>query len=139
MPTDLGERRRFRRYVPAPEQALSRVRLRTGQPLDVLNISAAGILVESATRLLPDAHVDVHVASVHGRVLVRARVLRCAVSRLSAEEVHYRGAMAFEGVLDLAREGDFLPDGSTGGGALSGVAYPSPGVVDPRREGELLG
>jgi hypothetical protein len=35
------------------------------------------------------------VTATHGRTLVRALVVRCAVWRLTAEEVRYRGALAF--------------------------------------------
>jgi hypothetical protein len=91
----------MRRWVPGPTEALSRVRLRAGRELLVINISASGALVEGPTRLLPGTNVDVHVTAAQGRVLVRARVIRCGVWTVSADVVQYRGALAFNTLLDL--------------------------------------
>ena len=101
MPIEVGERRRGSRRTPGPTEALSRVRLRAGRELGVINVSITGALVEGATRLLPGTHVDVHVTSVQGRVLVRARVVRCAVWSVTADVVSYRGALAFNAPVDL--------------------------------------
>jgi PilZ domain-containing protein len=101
MPTDLGERRRAARRVPSPVEALSRLRLRAGRELAVIDISSNGALVESTTRLLPGTHVDVHVTAAHGRILVRARVVRCAVWMVTPQVVQYRGALAFTSPVDL--------------------------------------
>jgi hypothetical protein len=101
MPTDFVERRRATRQIPDPTQALSRVRLRTGRELVVIDVSSLGALVEGATRLLPGTHVDVHITATQGRILVRARVVRCAVWGLAADVVLYRGALAFGMLLDL--------------------------------------
>ena len=57
--------------------------------------------VEGAARLLPGTHVDVHVTSVQGRVLVRARVVRCAVWSVTADVITYCGALAFNAPVDL--------------------------------------
>ena len=101
MPIDVGERRRYGRWTPGPTEALSRVRLRAGRELSVINVSIAGALVEGATRLLPGTHVDVHVTSAQGRVLVRARVVRCVVWTVTADVITYRGALAFNAPVDL--------------------------------------
>jgi hypothetical protein len=101
MPIEPGERRRGSRGIPNPLEALSRVRLRAGRELAVVNISSSGALVEGTTRLLPGTHVDVHVMATQGRVLVRARVMRCAVWTVTAEIIQYRGALAFSEMVDL--------------------------------------
>ena len=101
MSTDGPERRRAARHMPSPTQALSRVRLRTGRELAVIDASPLGVLVEGATRLLPGTHVEVHVIGAQGRILVRARVVRCAVWSLTADCVQYRGALAFGVLIDL--------------------------------------
>jgi hypothetical protein len=75
--------------------------LRAGRELVVVNLSAGGALVESTTRLLPGTHVEVHVTGAHGRVLVRARVVRCSVWTVTADVVTYRGALAFSTPVDL--------------------------------------
>ena len=75
--------------------------MRAGRELAVIDVSAVGALVEGTTRLLPGTHVDVHVTAAQGRVLVRARVVRCAVWAVSADVVQYRGALAFNSPIDL--------------------------------------
>lgn len=95
------DRRRTARRTPLPEEPISRVRLRTGRELSVLNVSNTGVLVEGSVRLLPGTHVDVHVITSEGRVLVRSRVARCFVAALQADAVTYRGALAFERLVDI--------------------------------------
>lgn len=94
------ERRRLPRRTPEPGETLSRVRLRGGRELVVNNISPNGALIEGESRLLPGTHVDVHVTTRRGRVLVRARVLRAAVWRVSADSVCYQAAIAFDGTVE---------------------------------------
>jgi hypothetical protein len=90
------ERRRLPRRTPEPGETLSRVRLRGGRELVVNNISPDGALIEGESRLLPGTHVDVHVTTRRGRLLVRARVLRASVWRVSADSVCYQVAISFE-------------------------------------------
>jgi hypothetical protein len=89
------------RRTPACTEALSRVRLRAGRELAVVNVSPLGALVEGETRLLPGTNVDVHVTAAQGRVLVRARVVRCAVWCVTSDVVLYRGALAFSVAVEL--------------------------------------
>lgn len=84
------------RRVPAEEEPLSRVRLRNGRELVVVNVSNSGALVQSASRLLPGIHVEVHVATWDGRVLARSRVIRAYVCALQADAIWYHGAPAFD-------------------------------------------
>ena len=67
MPPDDSERRRAVRRTPQPDEALSRVRLRTGRELSVVDISAHGTLLEGVTRLLPNTHTDIHIVTRNGR------------------------------------------------------------------------
>jgi hypothetical protein len=97
----MEERRRFTRWAPASTEALSRVRLRAGRELAVVNISSSGALLDGLARLLPGTNVDVHVTAAQGRVLVRARVIRCAVWQVTADVIFYRGALAFSADVDL--------------------------------------
>jgi hypothetical protein len=78
------------------------MRLRTGRDLTVLDVSSGGALVQGEARLLPGTHVDVHVITLAGRVLVRSRVLRAFVARLSRDRVEYQGALAFERQVDVS-------------------------------------
>lgn len=70
--------------------------------MGVVNISPGGALLEGEARLLPGTHIDVHVTTRDGRVLVRARVMRAWVSHLSAASIRYRQALAFETAIDLS-------------------------------------
>lgn len=89
------------RRAPAITEALSRIRLRAGRELSVINVSSLGALVEGAARLLPGTNVDVHITAAQGRILVRARVMRYAVWKVTADVVVYRGALAFSTDVDL--------------------------------------
>lgn len=88
--------------MPTPDEPLSRVRLRGGREMAVLDVSDGGALVEGTTRLHPGTHVDVHVVTAEGRTLVRGRVLRAWIGYLDAALVRYRIALAFESHVDTA-------------------------------------
>lgn len=95
------ERRRAVRRTPGAEEMLSRVRLRAGRELAVIDVSCRGALVEGDVRLLPGTHADVHMLTASGRVLVRSRVVRAYVAGLWGDRIVYRGALAFEHPIDL--------------------------------------
>lgn len=114
------------RRVPIPDEPLSRVRLRTGPEMSVLDVGNGGVLVEGHVRLLPGRHVEVHVVTRGGRVLVRSRVLRCWVATLRSDAVSYRGALAFDRIIDTAPHGYPFPEGSPAAVAAQGSDYPRP-------------
>ena len=124
MPPDHTERRRVARRAPHPDETLSRVRLRTGRELAVVDISPHGALVEGVTRLLPGTHVDVHVVTRHGRVLVRTRVVRSIVWQLQADTVSYRTALEFAAAVDTAGDGYPLPAETSVNEGGAGNHYP---------------
>jgi hypothetical protein len=95
------DRRRTTRRVPAAGEPVERVRLRAGRELLVLDVCSGGALVEGGTRLLPGTHVDVHVITPAGRLLVRSRVSRACVSELTSDAVTYRGALIFDRGIDV--------------------------------------
>lgn len=119
------ERRRTVRREPSAEEPLSRVRFRAGGEVSVVNVSNTGLLVEGVARLLPGTHVDVHVITRDGRVLVRSRVTRAYVSGLEADVVHYRGALAFDRVVDTGAIGYAIPAPLIGSADTPGIDYPS--------------
>lgn len=88
--------------MPGEDEAITRVRLRAGGQLHVVNVSNGGALVEGEVRLLPGTHVDVHVFTSEGRLLVRSRIARAYVTHVEAERICYRGALAFERPIDTA-------------------------------------
>ena len=112
MPSDTSaiDRRRTARRAPGPEEPLSRVRMRAGRELAVLDLSDAGALVEGAARLLPGTHVDVHVVTRDGRVLVRSRIARAYVSHVEASAIRYRGALDFDREVDTSAAEIRVPD-----------------------------
>lgn len=72
------------------------MRLRTGDPLLIVDICAGGALVESHRRLLPGTALVVQLAAADRAVSLEARVVRCAVCALEpAGRVRYRGALEF--------------------------------------------
>jgi hypothetical protein len=72
------------------------MRLRTGDPLAIVDIGAGGALVESNCRLLPGTAVGVHLAGAGGAVSMDARVVRCCVCALDLRGgIRYRGALEF--------------------------------------------
>ena len=94
------ERRVTPRRVPHAAECLSRVRLRIGSELAVLDISDSGTLVEGGVRLSPGSRLDVHVISRTGRVLVRTTVARAHVASVRADALTYRVALAFDQPID---------------------------------------
>jgi hypothetical protein len=114
------------RREPAPEEPMSRVRLRTGCEFSVVNVSNAGLLVEGAARLLPGTHVDVHVETRDGGVLVRSRVTRAYVARLEADLVRYRGALAFDRFVDTVAAGDAISSSPRPSADTQSVGKPLP-------------
>ncbi len=70
--------------------------------MSVVDVSHTGVLVEGHVRLLPGTHVDAHVMTRGGRLLIRSRVVRCWVAALQPEAVWYRGALAFDRPVDTA-------------------------------------
>lgn len=117
------DRRLSERRAPAGDDPLSRVRLRAGRELAVVDVSSRGVLVEGEARLLPGTHLDVHVMTPDGRVLVRSLVVRAYVSRLSADSITYRGAFAFERPIAIT-PGYALPGGAAPSIDAPGIAYP---------------
>jgi hypothetical protein len=96
------DRRAASRRVPAPDETLAHVRLRTGRELSVVDIGDTGALLEGTARLLPGTHVEVHVVTREGRTLVRSRVTRAAVFALAADSLRYRAALAFDARVNTA-------------------------------------
>ncbi len=91
----LCDRRRERRRDRVEEHGIVSARVRPGQDVSLLDLSASGALIEGC-RLFPGAAVELHLESPQRRVAVRGRVLRCAVSRLRSSSVCYRGAISFD-------------------------------------------
>ena len=81
---------------------MSRIRLRLGPDLVVLDLTDAGVCVEGRARLLPGRRIDVHVVTRSGRVLVRATVTRAHVSEVRADALTYQAALSFDHPIDTS-------------------------------------
>ena len=89
-----------------------------------MDISDHGVLIEGDARLLPGTHLDAHIVTTGGRVLVRSRVVRAFVWELRSDAVTYRGALAFERRLDTAPHGYQMPGPAAHSTDDSGTCYP---------------
>ncbi len=68
-----------------------------GRDVTLVNISAGGALIEASARLLPGTHVDLQLIVSGAREMIRARVVRCAVTSLSRQEgIRYQAALVFQ-------------------------------------------
>lgn len=128
----IRERRRAVRRTPGVSDPLSRARLRTGPELAVTEISDVGASVRTTARLLPGTHVDVHLMTIGGRVLRRARVARAAVRAIDSNGIAFQVALAFDSPVDSSarrvaptRDEEF---------DTPGVGDHLPGRVGPRFE-----
>ena len=119
-----GERRAVSRRVPAADETLAHVRLRTGRELAVVDISDTGALLEGTARLLPGTHVEVHVVTREGRTLVRSRVTRASVFTLAADSLRYRAALAFDTRVNTAPS-RVVATHTTPPAVAPGSSYPS--------------
>jgi hypothetical protein len=90
------DRRATRRLEAFEEHRIVSASVRPGHRARVIDVSAAGVLVETSHRLLPGTSVEVQVETGTERASVRGHVLRCAVVRLRPTWVCYRGAIAFD-------------------------------------------
>src|SRR4051812_47829361 len=98
----LPEKRHSPRRPPGFTESLRRVRSRTGRDLDVIDVSHTGLLVEGQPRLLPNTHLDIHIVTRTGRVLIRCRVVRAFVWYLERDLVRYRAGLAFDHDVDTS-------------------------------------
>ena len=138
-----SERRRAVRRIPGESDPLSRARLRTGPELAVTEISDVGASVRTTARLLPGTHVDVHLMTLGGRVLRRARVARAAVRAIDTTGIAFQVALAFDSPVDSsARRVVFTRDeefATSGDGeclpARAGARFDAPGgsIMSPER------
>lgn len=125
------DRRASVRRIPSPDETLTRVRLRTGRELAVVDIADGGVLVEGTARLLPGTHVEVHVVTREGRTLVRSRITRASVHAIAADTLRYRAALAFDTRVNTTASRVVVTQSSPAG-AIEGSDYPirdNPGIT----------
>jgi PilZ domain-containing protein len=112
-----AERRETRRRLDAEDHGIVSTRVRPGHRAKLIDVSAAGALIETSHRLLPGTSVELHVETRSHRTNVRGRVLRCAIVIVRPSWVCYRGAIGFDRQLPwLLDESDRAGDASTRSG-----------------------
>lgn len=119
----IADRRGASRRTPDADETLARVRLRTGRELAVIDIGDGGALLEGTARLLPGTHVEVHVVTREGRMLVRSRVTRAWVFAIAADNLRYRAALAFDTRVNTAPSW-VVTTHPTLSSAMTGSSYP---------------
>ena len=119
------DRRRAARLRPSGNEPIARLRLRAGREVSLVDVSSCGALVEGEARLLPGTHVDVHVTTTQGRVLVRSRIVRAYIAEISRERVTYRSALSFERHIEIGgRDGYSVPVADESIDREAGISYP---------------
>ena len=112
MDQPLTDRRSEARFPP-PRKGATRVTLRPGCPVVLVDLSAGGALVQGDRPLRPGARVHLQLVTEVRTFVLAARVLRCAVWSLDPYAgVTYRGALKFEDRWSCSRETE-TPAGST--------------------------
>ena len=97
----MSERRRARRQRAHGWLA----RVRPGDRVAVVNVSADGALLEAARPLRPGADIEVQFERPEGRTRIGARVVRCGVTALDPDRgPTYRAAVTFNESFDWVRE-----------------------------------
>ena len=97
----MHERRLEARLAPGAVRA----RIRLGDRLSLVDVSASGALVDACRPLRPGSRVDVQIESERRNGLVTAHVLRCSVIAIEAERgVTYRAALVFGEPCEWIRE-----------------------------------
>jgi hypothetical protein len=94
------ERRRSRRYGAAREHQIVSARIPPGHRVRLIDVSASGSLLETNQRLLPGKDMELLMdTGSHAQITVHGRVMRCAVVRVCASFICYRGAIEFDDYL----------------------------------------
>ena len=94
------------RYPAAAVPAITGVRISPGDQATLVNISATGLLVESAQRFAPGQRATVHFEGTLTTRQMKARVVRCHVSVINAKgSLQYQTAMAFDEWIALPKDG----------------------------------
>ena len=123
MDQPLTDRRIDARFI-LPHASITRATLRPGCAVHVVDLSARGALLQAGQPLRPGARVYFQLVTTERAFALVARVLRCAVWTLDAEQgATYRGALQFDERCEFSggyetRHGSEIPfiSGPDGGG-----------------------
>jgi hypothetical protein len=108
-----ADRRRASRHRPVDLAGQWAVRLQGGGEASLVDISRAGVRLETSTRLNPGRLISLEVVGVESTVAVEARLIRSEVVETGNEQVKYRAAAMFLREIDLfATNGNLRTDGA---------------------------
>ena len=105
-----SNRRQAPRLHRVDDHGIVSARIRPGHPARLVDVSAAGALIETLHRLLPGRSVELQIEGQDRRATIRGCVVRCAVVGVRAASVSYRGAVRFDEHLSWFAE-PILADG----------------------------
>jgi hypothetical protein len=101
--TVIAERRAADRLTGSALATLARVTVYPGIDASVVNLSCAGALCESQTKLAPHTPVRLRIEFADRREIhVDGMVLRCSLHTISAQQLLYRSAIRFFRPIALA-------------------------------------
>jgi hypothetical protein len=92
----VNDRRGTHRLRQPADHGIVSARVRAGDEVEVVDVSAGGALIETTSRLLPGAAIELRLATGATRTAVRGRVVRCAVAHVRSGSICYRGAIRFD-------------------------------------------
>ena len=103
-----ANRRSHRRLTLAEVPFVSKVRIKYGPAVKLIDLSPGGAQIETVNfRLQPGSTVVVEITSREGELSIPAQVLRCQLASLLPEPV-YRGSLIFKRPLDFKDLGSRL-------------------------------
>jgi hypothetical protein len=101
----ITNRRADTRYPAEAVPEITGLRISPGAEATLVNISATGVLIDSAQRFAPGQRVAVHFEGRLPTKYMKARIVRCQVSAISRKgSLRYHTAMAFDDRLALPNE-----------------------------------
>jgi hypothetical protein len=89
-------RRKGERQDPAHIPSLKSAGLVAGPDVQLINLSSGGALLESNTRILPDASICIRLVATDALFFLRGRVLQSRASSLRGSELIYECRVAFD-------------------------------------------
>lgn len=102
------DRRAHQRLAGAEVPFISKVRLKYGPSVTLIDLSTGGAQIETTNfRLQPGSSVVLEIVADERELSIPAQVLRCQLATLLPEPV-YRGALVFKQTLDLS---EIAPEG----------------------------
>jgi len=97
---DRRDRRQYRRFTARELPGLRSARIRSGPDVELVDVSAGGVLLETNARLQPESEALLELCGSARQAVVPFRVLRCQIAAIDGSP-KYLGACVFKEPLDL--------------------------------------